>query len=193
MGRGWRGPGALGAACVAPELSPRASARLDPRVVKVRDDERPSQVHGRWLYPLIAVAAAMSLGHHVDHAVRGTHVGWPLTAEITPFTYSLAIYPLILLGLSLYRSGRVGVGYWTVTSGAGALLLVAVHFGPTAVEPPRDIITEYEPELIGWIAFAWLVVLVAVLVATFFYEARLWRCQRALGPHHERDQGRPSR
>lgn len=132
----------------------------------------------RILYGLIALAALMSLGHHLDHAIRGNHVGWPLTAEITPFTYSLGIYPLILLGLLLYRARRVGAGYWALLSGSGALFVGAIHFGPAAVEPPADIIGLYEPRAIGWFAFAWLVAFVAVLAGTCLYEVSLWTRRR---------------
>ncbi len=41
----------------------------------------------------------MSLGHHLDHVLRGNHVGWPLTEHPAPFTYSFGVYPLIFLGL----------------------------------------------------------------------------------------------
>lgn len=131
-------------------------------------------MRSKLLYGLIALAAFMSMGHHIDHIIRGTHVGWPLTADVTPFTYSLGVYPLILLGLWLYRSKRVGPGYWALLSGAGALFVGAIHFGPTAVEPPADIIDLYEPRIIGWFAFAWLVVFVAVLVANSLYEGYAW-------------------
>ncbi len=33
--------------------------------------------------------------HHIDHILRHDHSGWPFTNEITPFTYSLVVYPLI--------------------------------------------------------------------------------------------------
>ena len=62
----------------------------------------------RMLYGLIFVAMFMSFGHHIDHVIRGNHVGWPLTEHVTPFTYSLGLYPLIFLGLYLYASGSVG-------------------------------------------------------------------------------------
>ncbi len=124
----------------------------------------------RMLYGLVYLAAFMSLGHHIDHVIRGNNVGWPLTAHPTPFTYSLAVYPLIILGLYLYRSNRVGPGFWALLSGSGAIFVAAIHFGPTAVEPPADIINLYEPRIIGWLAFAWLVIFVAVLVATCLYE-----------------------
>ena len=51
------------------------------------------------LYGLIALATLMSVGHHVDHIIQGNHVGWPITARPTPFSYSRGVYPLILLGL----------------------------------------------------------------------------------------------
>lgn len=129
-------------------------------------------------YGLIYLAAFMSLGHHVDHVIRGNHVGWPLTEHATPFTYSLGIYPLIVLGLFLYRTGRVGPGFWALLTGAGALFVGALHFGPTALEPPADIINLYEPWIVGWFAFAWLVVFVALLVVICLYESYWWLRQR---------------
>ena len=130
------------------------------------------------LYALIYLAMFMSLGHHIDHIIRGNNVGWPLTAELNAFTYSLGIYPLILLGLYLYASGRVGRGFWALLSGSGALFVAWIHFGPAAVEPPSDIINLYEPRIIGWLAFLWLVVFVMVLMGTCLYELRTWFAQR---------------
>ena len=130
------------------------------------------------LYGLIILAGLLSVGHHLDHAIRGNHLGWPFTAEITPFTYSLGVYPLIFLGTFLYRSRRVGPGYWVLLSGAGVLFVGATHFGPAALEPPADIIALYEPRLIGWFAFAWLVVFVAVLAGMCLYGAYRWSQQR---------------
>ena len=131
-------------------------------------------MQNRTLYGLIFLAMFMSLGHHIDHIIRDNNVGWPLTAELNPFTYSLGIYPLILLGLYLYASGRVGAGFWAILSGSGAIFLAAIHFGPAAVEPPAEIINLYEPRIIGWLAFGWLVVFIVVLVATCTYELRSW-------------------
>lgn len=113
----------------------------------------------------------MSLGHHADHVIRANHVGWPVTAQLTPFTYSLAVYPLTILGFCLYRAGRVGLGYWGLPSGTGALFLAAIHFTPFAVEPPADIINLYEPRIVGLFAFTWLVVFTALLVMMFLYVA----------------------
>ena len=38
-------------------------------------------MNDRRAFALIYLALVLSLGHHLDHAVRGNHVGWPLTAE----------------------------------------------------------------------------------------------------------------
>lgn len=135
-------------------------------------------MQSRVLHGMIYLAAFMSLGHHVDHVIRGNHVGWPLTEHPTPFTYSLAVYPLIIVGLFLYRSGRVGPGFWAFLSGSGALFVSAIHFGPFAVEPPADVIGPYESPTVGWFAFAWLLVFVAVLAATFVYEVSSWYRRR---------------
>jgi hypothetical protein len=60
----------------------------------------------RRLYILIALAVVMCVGHHIDHVIRGNNVGWPIDSEVNAFTFSLLIYPLILVGLLLYRAGK---------------------------------------------------------------------------------------
>lgn len=139
---------------------------------------RRSRREDRLLYALTALAAILAVGHHVDHVIRGNQVGWPITDEVNAFTYSLGIYPVILLGLWLYRSGRVGPGFWIFLSAGGAIFLAAIHFGPWAVEPPRDIIDLYEPRILGYLAFGWLLLLIGVLVATSLYEFVLWTRRR---------------
>jgi len=135
-------------------------------------------MHSRILYRLTYLAAAMSLGHHVDHLIRHNAVGWPLTDEVNAFTMSLVVYAVIATGLLLYRAGRVGPGFWALVSGGGAVFVSAVHFGPVAVEPPELILGEYDPPILGWLAFTWLVAFVAVLAITSLYETRLWWQQR---------------
>lgn len=132
----------------------------------------------RTIYLLTLVGAAMSLVHHVDHAIRGNAIGWPLSGEVNAFTASLAIYPIIATGLLLYRVGRVGPGFWALISGGGAAFVSAVHFSPFAVEPPHLIHGGYEQPLIGWLAFAWVVAFAALLAITSLYETRLWFTRR---------------
>jgi hypothetical protein len=130
------------------------------------------------LYRLTWLAAALSLGHHLDHLIRGNAVGWPVTEEVNAFTISLIVYPIIATGLLLYRAGRVGPGFWALVSGGGYAFVSAVHFGPVAVEPPPLILDPYDPPILGWLAFAWLVAFVTVLAITSLYETRLWWQQR---------------
>ncbi len=56
------------------------------------------------LYRLTYLAAAMSLGHHLDHVIRHNAVGWPLTGKVNAFTMSLMVYPVIAAGLLAYRA-----------------------------------------------------------------------------------------
>lgn len=135
-------------------------------------------MHDRILYRLTWLAAAMSLGHHLDHLIRGNAVGWPLTGQVNAFTASLVVYPVIATGLLAYRAGRVGPGFWALVSGGGAVFVSAVHFGPAAAEPPQLILGHYQPPVLGWLAFGWLVALVTVLAVTCVYETRLWAQQR---------------
>jgi hypothetical protein len=135
-------------------------------------------MHDRTLYRLTWLAAAMSLGHHLDHLIRHNAVGWPLTDQVNAFTISLVVYPVIATGLLAYRTGRVGPGFWALVSGGGAVFVSAVHFGPSAVEPPEMILDHYDPPILGWLAFAWLAAFVTVLTITCVYETRLWSQQR---------------
>ncbi|MFC7137277.1 hypothetical protein ACFQRB_14140 [Halobaculum litoreum] len=61
------------------------------------DDSWPGSLRPR-AYLLFGVATLLGLAHHLDHVIRGNHVGWPITPEVNPFTYSLLIYPLVVGG-----------------------------------------------------------------------------------------------
>ena len=135
-------------------------------------------MHTRTIYLLTLAGAAASLVHHIDHAIRGNAIGWPLNGEVNAFTMSLAVYPIIATGLLLNRAGRVGPGFWALVSGGGAAFVSAVHFGPFAVEPPHLIHHGYADPVIGWLAFGWVVAFAALLAVTSVYETRLWFGQR---------------
>jgi hypothetical protein len=126
-------------------------------------------------YALVAAATLLGLAHHVDHVIRGNHVGWPVTPEVNPFTYSLVIYPLVALGLALSLTGRAGARYWTVVLTFGAGMLAFFHLSPWAVEPPSDVIRPYADPLVGYLAFAILLVLIGVVVVGAGYSFRLWQ------------------
>lgn len=128
----------------------------------------------RPLYALIGLAVVLSAGHHLDHILRGA-TGWPLTAEVSPFTYSLAVYPLIATAFLLSRRGLAGPRSWLVISSGGALFLAAVHLGPAADDTVERIGSGYASPAVGVAAIAELALLVTVLSGLSFYEHRLAR------------------
>src|SRR5262249_62318349 len=56
------------------------------------------QMGDRVLYRLTWLALAMSLGHHLDHLLRGKAVGWPVSGQVNAFTVSLVVYPNMATG-----------------------------------------------------------------------------------------------
>ena len=88
-------------------------------------------------------------------------------------------------GLPAHLPGTLPIRFWqgragllAIVSGSGAIFVATIHFGSASVEPPADIINMYEPRIVGWLAFAWLVVFVAVLLGTCMYELPKWFGQR---------------
>ena len=128
--------------------------------------EQPMRARLRvWL--LFAAAAVTILGffHHVDHVVRGNHSGWPFEEVVTPFTFSLLIYALLLPGLYMTWRGRLMAGYWLFTAVVLLALVVSVHFvGEDREAPIRDIYAVYESPVVGFLALTDLTVLIAILV-----------------------------
>ncbi len=118
-----------------------------------------------WL--LIAAASVTIFGffHHVDHVVRGNHSGWPFEEAVTPFTFSLLIYALLLPGLYLTWRGRLMAGYWLFTAVVLLALVTSVHFvGEDREAPIRDIYAVYDSPVWGFLALMDFTVLVASLV-----------------------------
>lgn len=130
-------------------------------------------------YMVFAIATLLGLAHHIDHVVRGNHVGWPITPEVNPFTYSLVIYPLIVLGFTLSLTGRGGSRYWTVVMTFGAGMLAFFHLSPWAVEPPGDVILPYANPVFGYVAFGVLLALILVVAGGAVYSFRLWQHEMA--------------
>lgn len=81
----------------------------------------------KWLL----VATTVALLHHVDHVLRVDHSGWPFLPEVTPFTFSLVIYP-IFVSIFFFRSKL-----WYRVAGTAFLFLFSV-FAHAVLETPRD-------------------------------------------------------
>jgi hypothetical protein len=53
---------------------------------------------------LMLLGAGLGVLHHIDHILRFDHSGWPFRNIVTPFTYSLLVYPLLAVAF-FWRSG----------------------------------------------------------------------------------------
>ena len=128
----------------------------------------------RTFYLFVLVPTVLGAAHHVDHIVRGNHVGWPITPEVNPFTYSLAIYPLLAISLYLTLTRRVEAGYWAGFFAFSAGMLAYFHVSPWAVEPPQDVMVPYANPVVGYLAFGIVLALIASVVVGSVYGAVLW-------------------
>ncbi|VXC84113.1 hypothetical protein [Sphingomonas sp. AX6] len=94
--------------------------------------------------------------HHIDHVLRVDHSGWPFRDVVTPFTFSLLAYPILLFALlgprrwfwarwALLAAGPVGMSMsrrrWGLRAAANA-----AHIGAAAVL--AVIVTRRE--VMGW-------------------------------------------
>ena len=122
-------------------------------------------------YRLVLVITALSIAHHVDHVVRDM-TGWPLGGGFNPFSASLFVYPVILAGLLLSRSQRVGARFWAVLAGGAALFILLVHVGPTAGDSVTSIPDQHDSAIGGVVALVVLALFVAALVSHCAYELR---------------------
>ena len=131
-------------------------------------DARMQPVRAKLRTRLILAAASVTIFgffHHVDHVIRGNHSGWPFEETVTPFSFSLLIYVLLLPGLYITWRGRMMAEYWLFTAVVLLALLTSVHFlGADREAPIRDIYAVYDSPVVGFLALADLTVLIASLV-----------------------------
>ena len=120
----------------------------------------------RWLLALGFFVTVFGVLHHVDHVVRGNHSGWPFQEEVTPFTFSLLIYALLLPGIYMNLRGRVAARWWLFVALVGLALAFSVHFvGAEREAPIRDVYGVYDSPLWGALALVVLIGLLLGLVA----------------------------
>lgn len=139
--------------------------------IRARRDD--ADLRRRLVIPAAAVTAFGVL-HHIDHALRGNHVGWPLIDAVTPFTFSLGLYLLLLPGLYLTVRGKVWAGYWLGVSVLALALVTWVHFspGPDAESLP-EVYGPWGNAILGGIAVAILFALLASLIALLLAALRV--------------------
>ena len=117
-------------------------------------DTRGRRGYRRAILGLATAATAFSVLHHADHVLRGSHSGWPFEAEVTPFTFSLVVYALILPGIYLTARGRSIAGYHLFVAVGGLVMLGFVHFVPVGGHeaPISDIYAAYANPASGLLA-----------------------------------------
>ncbi|MDQ3931447.1 MAG: hypothetical protein M3252_01210 [Actinomycetota bacterium] len=52
---------------------------------------------------LVLIVIPLGLLHHADHVGRADHSSWPFRPEVGPFTFTLLIYPVLVLVLLARR------------------------------------------------------------------------------------------
>lgn len=84
----------------------------------------------RQVFLYMACLSVIGLLHHADHVLRYDHSGWPFRPEITPFTFSLLVYPVVAsLFFTKNKTYRVSVSIVL------AILLIGAHI---FLETPLD-------------------------------------------------------
>ena len=81
---------------------------------------------------LILVVIPLGLVHHTDHVGRADHSSWPFRPEIGPFTFTLLIYPVLVLVFLAPKGG------WLRMVGLGLVSLFTL-LAHILIEPPQQI------------------------------------------------------
>jgi hypothetical protein len=79
---------------------------------------------------MLLVVLALAALHHLDHVLRADNSGWPFTPDVTPFTISLVVYPLMALDFGWLRERP-----WVRVALVGTLF-VALQVVHLVYEPP---------------------------------------------------------
>jgi hypothetical protein len=79
---------------------------------------------------MLLVVLVLAALHQLDHVLRADNSGWPFTPDVTPFTVSLVIYPLMALDFGWLRERP-----WVRVALVGTLF-VALQVVHVVYEPP---------------------------------------------------------
>lgn len=136
----------------------------------------PSEVcmPDKTLLTLVIALIVLTIGHDIDHLVRGDYRGGPPTEIAWVASVTIAKYALLGFGLFNYVRGEVGPGFWAIVGGAGVALAWLAHFSPFTEQTPQFIDRAYASPAAGTLAVAWLTALMLALLATTLYALVLW-------------------
>jgi hypothetical protein len=80
---------------------------------------------------VLAAATIVGILHHADHVLRVDHSGWPFRLDVTPFTLSLAAYPILFF--ALLGAARLFWWRWALLA-AGTIFTLFAH---VLIETPQ--------------------------------------------------------
>lgn len=146
-----------------------ASERQGRQPVQPRPRETMKLSHAE---RLAIVTTGLAILHHTDHVLRVDHSGWPFRADVSPFTYSLLVYPAIAVIFLARGRPRLRIGL----AGLLALFPTAAHlFLETPADQYRTWATRPETNLLGVSspALGALAVVVTVLLSVFAFATLL--------------------
>jgi hypothetical protein len=132
----------------------------------------------RRLVAVAVVTAVFGSLHFVDHVIRGrlvterglnpdwNHSGWPFEPRFSPFTVSLVlVYLLLVGGIVLTLRNRAWAGYWLGVAIVLGLVVVQVHFlSGSRSELPSVIYRTYDQAAGGVAALADLAATIGALL-----------------------------
>jgi hypothetical protein len=80
---------------------------------------------------LVQLSIAVGALHHVDHILRADRSGWPATGEVTAFTASLIVYPLLFVARARRTTPTMALACVT-------LVFLLAQGSHTFIEHPAD-------------------------------------------------------
>ena len=121
------------------------------------------------LISLVVLVIVLSLGHDIDHIIRGD-----IRLQLLPAMIFLAKYAFLGLALFFYLRNKIGPLFWAVTAGIGVALGWLAHFSPFTDQTPQYIFRAYASPVAGSLAVALLAALMLALIVTTIYAEYLW-------------------
>ncbi len=123
----------------------------------------------RRLLQLLVLIALLNALHILDHLFRGDF-HWPIDEQSVGFLIVVTIiFGGMGLGAWLYRTGRVGSGFWAIVGVFGIGLGWWSHLSPMTDQPVSAIYQAYASAWAGAVAVGCFVLLMlSVLVATAY-------------------------
>jgi amino acid transporter len=91
---------------------------------------------------LVGVIIALSLGHDIDHFVRGDF-RWSLAGPAPVLAVLLTKYATLGFGLYVYLKNKVGPLFWAIVAGISVALAWLAHFSPFSEQTPQSIYRAY--------------------------------------------------